>query len=581
MGNHSSHRIDAAESHIFHGAGGDSHIHAFHRELPWHHAPGGQSASLDARKSVNQLVSEGRMVDAMPKADTHAGHGSKAAASSDRHPAQAGSDRVQQHAEAHAIAGGAAPKVKILFEQDSKGHSKDSREPDFVINSKGKIEVRNDFEKHPNPDGQIVVRVARQHDQMEPTGAEKKALAELVGYLDGRIKETHPDSKGRKLELHDDQGLVEDTVKHKVARPSDWHLSEPTRHQVERVNRFNGGEGTLDHRQIDSYFPRREVPQAKDESAGVVAVKDAIASLFLPDARNPYGTVRERQEGGYQVGRYGFSECLISAWLTELLGDPPDWSKLDQLVAAGKLPKELGKQLHDPKVRAEFGQFLEKIKGGHGAPTAAELERFLPKELQETIASDTIKRFAAGGQKDPGRIVLGFSLGKSPDKLTAEDLSSEGNRQLMGAADRLFGLAQARQMMGRDDKIEWSGGSPMGARIASVAEHTARSMGTVGWCARGVETALGKLGIHFSGNAADTRGFFENDSRFRRVSMSDLQPGDVVVRGASSSHQWGHIFVYLGNGKEASDHVQSVTSGANYGQSVAFRFVGDQQSRNA
>ncbi len=475
---------------------------------------------------------------------------------------------------------GPAPRIKVVFEEDNHGGAHKGHEPDFVINKQGKIEVRNDFEKHPHPDGQIVIRVDRAANQMNPTELEQKGLSHLVTYLNGRLQQDYPDSRHHKLNMSDNQGLVDEKLKHQVAQEPHWDVPAQTRHQIQHVNRFEGGEGTMSHRDLDGYFPRREVPRAADESLSVSAMKDAIASLFAPEKSHPYETVRHKSDGGFAVGRYGLGENLISSWLADLLGDPPDWGKLDELAAKGLVPKDFAKHMHDPKFRQEFGQFVTKLKGGHGEVSPQELNKFLPKELQETIATERVTRIANGGEKDPGKIALAMMLDKNPNRLSATELADEGDKQYMGAARRLFGLAQAREMTGPNDRIEWFGTSPMGAKIAQVAEHTARSMDTVGWCARGVETALGKLGIHFSGNAADTRGFFEHDSRFKRVSMNDLQPGDVVVRGASRSHGYGHIFVYLGNGMEASDHVQALTNGSRYGQSVAFRFVGDEQNRS-
>lgn len=586
---HFLHRNDAAEAHGFHLPSLDSHIQAFHNELPWHQAPASNTERFDAKMSVNQMIAAGNFVDARPTIDTHLPIApdqrllamSPLGANSNTDTRRTIDGRDSQLRELK-LPQDKIPKVNIVFEETAPANhaGQPSREPDFIITKQGKIEVHNDFMTHPNPDGQIIVRVERGANQLDPTAEETKSLNKLMTYIHESIQLAQPLTTNDKLQISDDKGLIDGSVRTQIAAPSHWDLPAPTQQQVERVNRFDGGEGTLDRRQVDDYFPRREVPPAPDESFSVVAMKDAVASLFHPDSAQPYETVRQRNDGGYSIGRYGFSENLLRLWLLDLLGDPPDFDRLDDLAKHGKVPKSFAKHMHDPKFRQGFCKLMEKLKGGHGAITSDEVGKYLPKELQEHIATDTIKHFTAGGERNPGKIGLSMLLGKAPEKLTQAELSAEGNQQYMGAASRLFGLAQARQMMDKNDKIEWSGTSPMGAKIAHVAEQTARNMDTIGWCARGVETAFAKLGINFSGHAADTREFFEHDKRFAQVSMRDLQPGDVVVRGRSSSHKYGHIFVYLGNGKEASDHIQSVTNGAAYGPSVAFRYVGDRNSRN-
>jgi hypothetical protein len=112
--------------------------------------------------------------------------------------------------------------------------------------------------------------------------------------------------------------------------------------------------------------------------------------------------------------------------------------------------------------------------------------------------------------------------------------------------------------------------------IAKCALKVAKSMNTVGWCYKGVCTALQPLGIHLSGAAAyEAKGQLLKDKRFAAFSISgvhDLKPGDILVHGASASHPYGHIAVYLGNSNEASDHVQQVVLNGPYSGTTVFRY---------
>jgi hypothetical protein len=98
------------------------------------------------------------------------------------------------------------------------------------------------------------------------------------------------------------------------------------------------------------------------------------------------------------------------------------------------------------------------------------------------------------------------------------------------------------------------------------------SMCSVGLCYRGVKRALNPLGIALAGDAAwQAKNQLCQDGRFCQVPMSNLSPGDILVHGRSSAHPYGHIAVYLGNGQEASDHVQHLVIGGGYGNTVVFR----------
>lgn len=108
---------------------------------------------------------------------------------------------------------------------------------------------------------------------------------------------------------------------------------------------------------------------------------------------------------------------------------------------------------------------------------------------------------------------------------------------------------------------------PGAARLAAAAERQARLMNTRGWCARGVNRALGKAGLPVSPlpSAYMYAKRLEGDKRFREIkNVSDAQlkklpPGAVVVFAPYNSpgNPHGHIYVTLPGGREASDHLQN------------------------
>jgi hypothetical protein len=109
-------------------------------------------------------------------------------------------------------------------------------------------------------------------------------------------------------------------------------------------------------------------------------------------------------------------------------------------------------------------------------------------------------------------------------------------------------------------------------KLARKAEQVATRMDTVGWCFAGVKQALQSVGVALYGAAAWMAApQLKQDARFHVVDNASLQKGDIMVHGRSPAHPYGHIAVYLGNGKEASDHVQKVVLGGRYGKTEVFR----------
>src|SRR5581483_4916029 len=115
--------------------------------------------------------------------------------------------------------------------------------------------------------------------------------------------------------------------------------------------------------------------------------------------------------------------------------------------------------------------------------------------------------------------------------------------------------------------------------IVNSAKHVAERMHSIGWCFSGVATALDRIGVHLHGKSAYmAKDQLLCDSRFTPVSINNLKPGDILVHGRNGNHKNGHIAVYLGNGMEASDHIQHLIAGNGYGGTTVFRYTGKPDS---
>jgi peptidoglycan hydrolase-like protein with peptidoglycan-binding domain len=113
-------------------------------------------------------------------------------------------------------------------------------------------------------------------------------------------------------------------------------------------------------------------------------------------------------------------------------------------------------------------------------------------------------------------------------------------------------------------------GTAFGNQLAAAAEREARRLNSVGRCALGVNNALVSLGVQGRGHAYQKAEQLANNPRFREVNipaseLSRLPPGAVVVWGRSAAKPYGHVSVALGDGREASDHIQRQITGGRYG----------------
>lgn len=113
-------------------------------------------------------------------------------------------------------------------------------------------------------------------------------------------------------------------------------------------------------------------------------------------------------------------------------------------------------------------------------------------------------------------------------------------------------------------------------RIARNAYRVAQKMHSVGKCYRGVTLTMRDFGVTLTGMAAyEAKDQLIRDHRFKLVNaqdLKDLRTGDILVNNAVSAHPYGHIAVYVGNEKEASDHIQPVVFNSHmFGKTIVFR----------
>ncbi len=102
------------------------------------------------------------------------------------------------------------------------------------------------------------------------------------------------------------------------------------------------------------------------------------------------------------------------------------------------------------------------------------------------------------------------------------------------------------------------------SRIGNAAERVATNMGSTGWCYKGVANALAAEGVTVSGGSAymAANQLAGMPDKFQEVQVSPdelgkLPRGAVVVWGKTGASPHGHISVALGDGREASDHIQT------------------------
>jgi hypothetical protein len=341
----------------------------------------------------------------------------------------------------------------------------------------------------------------------------------------------------------------------------------------------------------------REVPPPPSENKHVVALKDSVSALFHPDKTEPYSTVRERPGMGYQVGRYGlgqgFSMMGLAAMLGIDLGNPPDFSKLQQYLAqhpdalkqamqqyADRLNKDadakhlpaddklrqsaknmsdFANKLGDPQFQQGFTKFLSDLKGGGDPITKDRVNQFMPKELQEALAEGGIKTMAKQlginpdkmSAADAGKLALGAALGRTP---TQEDLNNPQMQQYLSAGGNMYSLADARQQSLGDINVT----DAQGKIVANANQLIGQSLwtrymsnGNLG-CAASVSTVLQHAGFSYA-NSAGVEGLEQQLLAHGWHRDSQAQPGDVVM-GYRGGGRHGHTGIIGANGLSYDNH---------------------------
>ncbi|MBI1270490.1 CHAP domain-containing protein [bacterium] len=513
-----------------------------------------KTGDLDAEQSVSDLTRNGKFID-----NTDPVKENDAAAKSKQ-----------------LMDSPAKPTLSVEFSQEPAENAQ------FSIKQDGTIKVNRDFEASGESD--IKIHLEQSGDESEPTSAQKEALKELSDYVSQRMKSTNNLARLEGIEVVDEANLIPDEIKNNISRsdyPEFQDMPEQTRQAVDRVNRMRNGAGEMSVPQARDLYPERDVPRAASETDPVYAMKDTVAALFNAEGDDPYSAMRESRDGSLQVGRYGLTSQLISGWLLEQLGDPPDWSKLQELLKKlekeGKLPKGFADQFENPE---QMQEFLKKMQDG--SLSKDELNKFLPKEFQETIASDLVEKFSNETGGDPGLVALAFLHGKPPSELSEAETGSPAAQNARRAAGDLYNLSMTTQKAGDGQNVQWANPSdptsPLAMKLVDAA-HSADSQynrygvgKSGGQCAAAVQVALSQVGMSEfmgSGNAWDMRNALVNSGKFEMVDASQARPGDLLLwKPTPGGSVYGHIEVVTagsgGNVQATSDFTRNVDWNSSY-----------------
>ncbi len=531
------------------------------------------SGSLDPNKSMQELVSAGFIVDKTANAKEQ--NEFVPGAQNDQ---LAFVDRVSAKTEQASVLSQNADRTFVMAPEGSEKQI----QPDILIKKDGTVEML----KHPakGADGSSAPLVIQLEGTTSASEAQLQAARELETWI-GQRKEV----LSKQLQ---EKAAIESQAQEQRLREADEASAQRTQNAVDMFNK----NGSMSREEADNYFPstgdrsqssQQFEPEQPEQKQSYGYLKESIAALSGANKQAPYETLRRTPENGFAVGRYGMTADIFMTWLSstedfsEVLGNPPDFSKLgklmEQLAKKGKIPKDFAAKFKDQQFCSEFGLFLEKMKAGQGTLNAADIQKFLPKDMQEAVMKGVLDD--AFAKKIPAeQVALAMHLGKPLSQLTEADKNDSKNKEFMSATMKVMGLAAAKEQAGKNDRIDWAQskepGSPLAFRIARAAERNAENNNTVGWCYREVADTLDNFGVHLYGNSAYMAApqLARND-KFKEVSPTNLKPGTVLVFGKSEGHPHGHITVYLGNGREASDHVQQLVNFKAYGGVRAFEPV--------
>jgi hypothetical protein len=371
------------------------------------------------------------------------------------------------------------------------------------------------------PDGKIrnnvVVQLERNKGDVDkPTPEQQKALDNLVKYEGQRIEDQNPNgvkdvtlkdgSHVKQVDIDDPQRLIGDKTMRQMgdripdgqlgssaaATPDIQREARRTAGRVGRVGGSGGGSAVIDGNQANDTFNDTN----SIGNTPIAAATDTIGAL-QGDKTHPYETVHHNNDGTSSVGRYGFNHRNFSHMMSHVmpadimakLGNPPDWSKLgdilkdpnmmqeyqgamSQAAQNGDIPKDFAKNMQDPNYVQGFGKMVEGMNGNGPAPTAADLDKYLPKGTQDGLAQSMVNGYAKEMGMNPnqlkdgdaGKLALAMYLGHPPNP---QEQNNPAYRDYMQAADNVNHIAQARQD-GTGDVLVHGGNGKIAAVAANL-----------------------------------------------------------------------------------------------------------------
>ncbi|MBX9772310.1 MAG: M23 family metallopeptidase [Candidatus Obscuribacterales bacterium] len=365
--------------------------------------------------------------------------------------------------------------IKVVY---TDGNSTESSTADFKIDQDGKLIMPANKALLDKKD--LVIEVERPDGYVgAPLEDQQKSLNELVKGLADNVLDKHG-------KVEDPQGLIPESIKNlfKVKPEPEAHFPQAMQQAMHNMQRFaGGGQGQMSPSEASEYFPARQVERQENESDAQAALKDAIAGFATTGDANPYFAVRNFGERGAGIGRYMFTSELLLEWLEDLFsgcGNPPDANKvLAKLLKTMKnkgLAAKCAKTLADAAKSGELKGFLHDLKSGKLKPgdpaTMAAIEKFMPKELQETVASQLIDKLSNSGS-DPSKIAMHMLIGHEP---SAKEMAKPEYKQLLDSFERLNAISHAHTSH-PTEAIKWEdkGGklecAPLSGRITDHFGH--------------------------------------------------------------------------------------------------------------
>lgn len=379
-------------------------------------------------------------------------------------------DQMEQYGESKKLTH-SATNIKIVYVD--KEHYLNNN-ADFRIEKDGALTIRENKDLLNKKD--LVIEVERPEGYVgAPDKDQQDSLNTLVKSLSDNLLEKHGT-------VEDPMGLVSETIKKVLdAHPApEAHFPQVMQQSMHNLQRFaGGGSGQMTAREADSYFPERQVERLPNESDAQISLKDAIAGFTTSGEREPYYAMRNFGDRGLAVGRYMFTSELLIEWLEDLLtgcGNPLDGQKILAKLLKSMKNKELAGKCAKAIQSGEFKKFITDLKTGQLKPgdpaTKAAIEKFLPKEMQEAVASQMIDKLAQSGA-NPSKIAMHMLIGHEPTK---EEMAKPEYQRLQDSFERLNAISSVRSEHPHED-ISWQddGGkltcAPLKGRITDHFGH--------------------------------------------------------------------------------------------------------------